>query len=424
MIYIDTIEGGKTPSFLYFRDKNDFGYNIPKVLKEELVLTTSKSVYKFYKSKGIDVRYLSSFLGINDNLGLYEVYSYYFDGKSLSDFDMIKNIFYGLIFQSKWCFCLKIGLTFCWFTVESNKLKVLGKLQYSERISKYSLGKFIKRLRNNIAESEINLNFVKYLMWNEDDLNNGFENYFLQCDFLEDFFSKIEGLKGASCLNVMRLLSKDTQLRYSMNAETFVNCLNDSFSVLGIVEKDGIIYSSKVFYKDYSSCISSIVDYSKCSYGIIIDTEGVSGKDGSLKNGVSKLGGLIYCRYENILLNIETFSCDRLLLNETMQRVIENFRSISRVYNKPINVLVFGNSDSIMLSNSLNKKILKSLKFIDCRKFIFTFINEEDINKSLGGIAKYFSVMTLYPKHNPLCDAKTLFNILAKILSVYNKFII
>ena len=49
MIYVDTTEGGKPSSFLYFRDKDDYGYDVPIVHKEELVLTSSKSVYNYYK---------------------------------------------------------------------------------------------------------------------------------------------------------------------------------------------------------------------------------------------------------------------------------------------------------------------------------------------------------------------------------------
>lgn len=429
MLYLDTRESAsQADSFLYYRSQNDFGFGFPKLISTETIYTQNSSIVDEFTIKGYKVKTLSEFLGLSPNIGLYELFSYYFEGKIQTDFDMIQILFNGFLFDSSWCFCLKIGVTFCWFTVDKKQIHKLGYIQFSEPVSKYSVGKFIKKLRFSIAKSGINLNKVKYLMWNSDDLTYEFSKYLIKFDYLEDFFSKIDGLKNMDCVSIMKLLSKNILSRYSPNAETFVDCLNDSFSALAISESDGILYSRNIYYKDYSSCVSSIINRSKCSYGIILDCEGKVGQDGSLNNGLRELGGIIYCKYNNVLLNLNSFSCDELLLNETLEKVFENYRELSGLKDRYINVVTYGTSDVIMLNSSCSKKVLNRMHFYDARPFINDYITKNNLvvdgRSTLTNIARAFEVLPIFPKHSPINDARTLFNILAKVLQVNNKFLV
>jgi hypothetical protein len=226
--------------------------------------------------------------------------------------------------------------------------------------------------------------------------------------------------------NIIKLLSKTIKDRYVVTAEAFVDSLIDSSSDLGIYQKDGVLYSGQTYYKDYNTCVSPIIEPSKCSYGMIIDTEGVKGTDGAIKNGVSELGGLIYCKYNNILLNVDTFECDSLLLSETLERAISNYKEISGV-SKPrrIPVLVYGKSDILMLNSSdISKKLLTTFEFVDCKKFIKEHSTELTEKPTLSNIARSVGVKPIYPKHRALNDSKTLFNILAKILQDSQEFVI
>lgn len=434
MIYLDKRDFAKTKdSFLYYKSDHTCGYELPN-LTGELVLSQNKEIIELSRKKGYETKTLSSILNLDDSLGLYEIYSYYFEGKLLSDIDMLEIIFNGLLLDSSYCYCLKIGVTFCWFTVEKKQFRKLGTLQFSEVISKYAVGKFMKRLRFNIAKSGINLNRIKFLVWDKYDMGAEFENYILKYDCLVDFFGRIDGLRGFSCENVMKLLSRDITHKFIPNAERFIDCLNDSFSGLGIYEKDGVLYSRNTYYKDYSSCTSSVFNSSHCDYGIIIDCEGKTGMDGSLNNGLRELGGLIYCRYDNVLLNIDNFYCDEILLEETLLKVLENYREFKK--GSSIDVLLYGSADIIMLKSSLNnlkgkfstRKFLSCFKFYDCRSYIDKYLKDNKItieNKStLGNIAKSLGVLPIYPKHNPINDARTLFNILAKILQDSESFVI
>lgn len=434
MLYLDKREFVKsTDSFLFYKSDGTCGYSLPN-LTNETILSQNEEILELCRKKGYEVKTLSSMLGLDDSLGLYEIFSYFFDGKIISDTDMLEIIFNGLLSDSKYCYCLKIGVTFCWFVLGDKQLNKLGIMQFSEVISKYTVGKFMKRLRFNIAKSGINLGKVKYLVWEREDLNPEFANYILSYDCLSSFFGKIEGLSGLSCENVMRLLIKNVSKKIIVNAENFVDCLNDSFMALGLSEQDGVLYSKNVFRKDYSVCTSTIFNSANCTYGIILDCEGKKGMNGSPSNGLSELGGLIYCKYENTLLNLDTFYCDEVLLEDTLLKVLENYYSLKK--DKVVNVLVQGTGDSTMLTSSLKnvcshynfRKISNALKFIDCSPFINKYIKRNEIiiegKKTLNQLALGLGVFPVYPKHNPTNDARTLFNILAKILQDSESFVI
>lgn len=429
--YIDTRENSSQHgNFIYYKSDGETGFTFPD---EPLgvVFTQSSEVMKECKERGISVLTLSSQLGVVDNMGLYEIFSLFFDGKVSSDFDMIEAIFNGFIKDSPYCYCLKIGVSFCWFVIQDKVLKKLGTLQFSESISKFTVGKFFKRLRYTIVKSGVSLNKVRFLTWSDNDISYEFARYIMSYDCLETFFSKIQGLSGFSLDNVYNLLSRNVNNRRSVTAENMVDCLADNMTILGIEVIDGILYSKNVYYKDYSSCISPVINSYECEYGIILDCEGITSNDGSLSNGCRELGGIIYCKYRNILLNLNMFSCDRLLLEETLSQVFENYRGIIECNPKTINVVTFGSSDIVMLrssiekdcSNKFRKNIFSKFKFIDCRDFIMQNLDKKLEDKyTLVNIARSLDVLPVFPKHKPLNDARTLFNILASILNTKNIF--
>lgn len=369
-------------------------------------------------------------------MGLYELFSFFFEGKVTDDFDMIETLFNGFLVDSSWCFCLKIGVTFCWFTVTERKLKKLGTLQFSEVISRYTVGKFIKRLRYSLVKSGVNLNKVKYLVWSEDDIDSLWGSYILKFDCLRTFFSKIDGLRGLDVEGVMHFLGKTLALKYQVTAENFVDCLNDSFYALKLEQKDGVLYSRTTYYKDYSTCISPIVNQSDCTYGIIIDCEGQLGGTGAIDDGCRELGGIIFCRYKSILVSLDTFSCDEKLLEDTLLQVVRNYKSLSNYLWGRINIYCYGASDERMLKSSIkdlcSRKSIKTFSnlfnYVDCKDFISNYLlcNEEIIvegRQTLSNIAKALGVKPLFPKHKPLNDARTLFNILSQILMETGKFL-
>lgn len=429
MIFIDCTVSRQ---FYYYRSQSDYGFGEPAISKDELVLTQSLDVKTEYELRGYNVSLLSSYLNLPDFLGLYEIFSIYFDGKISSDFDMLRGIFTGLIQDSDYCFCLNVGNTFCWFIVGTNSLRKLGKIQFSHDISKYSIGKFIKRLRYQIVDSGINLNKVRYLYWDSNDLSKYLVSYIKDYSYLSDFFNKIDGLKNLSIISIMQLLSENHRDRYISTASDFIDCLNDSFVKLGLNQKDGILYARHVFYKDYSSCKSNIFNKKGCTYGLILDCEGK--KSGVLNDGVSEIGGLIFCKYKNILLNIEMFISDEPSLWDTFNQIIKSYKEITgELFSRnKIKVFVYGKSDSIMLNSSLKKVcslknyklITSTFSLVDSQSFINHYLDKNNIviekSHSLSNIAMAMDVQVVKPLHNPINDSRTLFNILAKILQSSN----
>lgn len=434
MIYVDKVSNNK---YIYYNSHHVSGYELPDLdlINSDLVVVQSAELYDYYTKLGARVKRLSDVLGLVTDMGLYEIFSFYFEGKVKDDIDMLELIFSGLLNNSDYCFCLKIGVTFCWFEVRKDRIVKLGTLQFGEKPSKYTVGRFIKRLKYQIAKSGVNLNKIRFLTWNNDDISEEFSTYITNYINLESFFGNIDGLKGLTCTNVVKLLSKDIQLRFNVTAETLVDALQVNFRTLGIYEKDGVLYSRNAYLKDYSICVSSILEPEKCTYGIIIDCEGKLGEDGSLQNGCRELGGLIYCKYDNILLNIDTFVCDEKLIEDTLERVFENYKELTNQMTN-INVLVYGYSDVIMLQSSLEqiggkkfrKKVLNRVNIVDCQPFFNDYIEKKGLeiqkNPKLTKLATELKVSPVYPKHMPLNDARTLFNILAKILQITDEFVV
>lgn len=424
MIYLDNIGAD---SFLYYRSAQDKGYGVPIRGPDELVVTQNREILSQYFGSML----FSEYLGLHENLGLYELFSFFFEGRVQSDFDMLDALFSGFVEDSDWCFCLKVGVTFCWFTVSKTELVKLGSMQFSESMSKYTVGRFIKRLRYGIVKTGVNLSRVKYLVWDKEDLGYEFSNYILKYDCLSSFFSNVDGLRGLDIESVMHFLSKKLQVRYQVTADNFVDCLNESFFALRLEQFNGVLYSRNAYYKDYSICISQVVDSSKCSYGMMLDTEGVQGADGAVTNGCREIGGLIYSQYNGVVTCIDMFSCDSNLLEETLTQAIKNYREFSGSVLGKIDVICYGGTDEKLLTASVkslcSRKFIKTFSntfsFVDCRDFVLENMGVDVSGReSLANIARSLCVMPLFPKHKPLNDVRTLFNILCKILIVSGKF--
>ena len=430
MVYVDGVLGKNlSENFIWYRNSNDWGYGLPEIEDNELVLTQDLNLVSGYKN----TQTLSSYLNLPEGIGLFETFSFFFDGKINEDYEMIDIIFKGLINKSDYCFCLLINSTFCWFIIKDDKIKKLGSIQYSHILNKYNVGKFMKRLRFVIASSGINIDYVRFLIWDEDLVVSTFPNYIPSYTRLVDFFNNIKGLSGLGIQNVMQLLSSHWQEKITVSADNFVDCLKEGAEKLGIKAVEGVLQSNNVFYKDYSECMSTLIHRKKCSYGIILDCEGHN--NGHVTDGCRVIGGIIYCRYKNMLLNIDSFTCDEILLIDTLKRVIINYNELTDKYinTGTIHVFVYGTSDEVMFKASVGnfassskeeRYLLNKFIFCDTKIFIDDYIKKAEIKvegkRKLDNVAKALGVIVVKPLHNPLNDARTLFNVLAKTIQSYN----
>ena len=419
MIYLDKID----ERIIYYKDSQNFGFgfSFDLIKDEEHIFSQNKELIDDLSEKGYNITPLSRMLNLPEDITLYRLFSYYFTGKIETDFDMLKAIFNGFFSSRSLCYCLKIGNTFCWFEYIEDKFRKLGTLQFSHKMSKHSVGHFIKQLNYAIALTGINLNSIKFLVWSKSDLNFYFREYIKYAIYLSDLFINVKGLGGLSCLDTYKLLSNELFLNPTLTADKFVNALNDSFRQLSF---NMDFECNDYFYKDYSKMTCNSLDYTNSDIFIILDCEGKKGLDGSLNNGLDKLGGLICCKFNNNVINIEQFNCDEFLIEDTLKIVFQKYRQLSR-NKKIIDIVVYGTSDEKMFLNSYNNYKRMKLNFIDGKPYILNYLRDNNISVdgklSLTNIAKELGVAPIYPKHNPVNDARTLFNILAKIIGNYNR---
>lgn len=398
------------------------------------------------KNLNLSLNLLSSALDLPQSWGLYEIFSYYFDSnnKVLSDLDMLDVIVTSVLTartQIQYSFCVYFyndnKYSFSWFYIDNaSNLRVLGDdclILTKNQSEGYILGKFIKCLRYKMAKTGCCVARTKFLTWSETCVNENISNYILGFKTLRPLFNSISGLDFVDYNSVIRLLSNDLKYSYEVTAKEFVTALSQSSKALGLsTSEDGTLVCKNVFKKDYSICISSLIDKSRCKWGIILDCEGNKGN----KAGLRELGGIIFCRYNNIMLSVETFECTEVLLEETLKQTIKNYESNTGRYipTRGIDIYTYGGVDAYMIEDSLKsvgtkqfrKRLSKVFKYHDCREYIYAYIEDNNISceekKTLSNIARILGVQVVHPKHSALADSRTLFNVLAFILQETDKW--
>ena len=386
--------------------------------------------YSFEKLKQVEnfdfsLHLLTSFLGLPQTCSLYDIFSFYFDtnDKLVSDNEVVDIVATSILtqvmdIQYSYClyFCEGNKYSFCWFYInEKSKVQILGSDTITlkgDEYDSFKLGKFMKSLRYKMAISGCCISRVKFLSWGTD---------------LNQLISKVTGLRGYDYSGLVRVLSTNIKLKYEYSAKEFVTALSQSSQVLNLKSlDDGSISISDLFVKDYSLCDSTTIDKTRCKWGIILDCEG--NRDN--KSGLRELGGIIFCRHNDILLSVETFECTEILLEETLQQAIKDYESNMGRYipARGIDIFTFGSIDEVMIEDSLRavsskqfrKKIKRLFKYHDCRDFAYTYLSDYNImiddKKTLSNVARAIGVSVVTPKHNALADCRTLFNVLAFIL--------
>lgn len=377
-------------------------------------------------------------LGLPQSWGLYEIFSYYFESCDvLSNNEMLDVLLSSVITcdsSINYSYCVIFyendTYTFTWFCInnDTSRIKVLGndKLVFKDSTTKvYELGKFIKSLRYNMAKTGCCIARTKFLVWSANCISSDISKYILGFEVISSTLK----LPESDYHKVVRFLSSDIRSHYKFTSSEFVNALSSSAKSLKIKSEENgeLSYNSNNLFKDFSICTSTEVEShrQRAKWGVILDCEG--NKDNA--SGLRELGGLIFCRYKNILLSVETFECTEVLLEETLQQVIKNYEVLINRYipARGIDIFTFGGTDEFMIEDSLKnvsnkqfrKKIKRLFRFNDCRPYIMSYLNSEDFiindKKTLSNIAKHLGVQVVSPKHSALADSRTLFNVLSFI---------
>lgn len=397
----------------------------PSYDKYSVYYTQNELIYDKLHKQGCKVSYLSSVINNGGSSEtLYDLYSIKFEG-SCSDTEMIILLLKGYLSESSETMCIVLNDSFTWFRVENSKILILGTEVFSQPHSMYSCGSFLKRLNKRMVETGCSLRNIYYTTW---DTLNGYWSKFLNIHIpLKDYFNDIKGLRGYDLSSIMSVLSNNQLLDYKCSSLEFTKAFAESSETLNLRLRNGKFLSKHSYFKDYSICTSNVSDIKGCVYGIILDCEGVKGSDGSLQNGVSQVGGIIFCRYNSIMQSIYTFVANIDFLEVTFYQVVESFKAITgkNIPKNGIPTFVFGKSDRVMLKYTIDKFTKRGKKYVgnkfdfhDCTDFILNCKGLEQYTGkcSLSSIAKELGVRVIVPRHNALADARTLFNVLSFII--------
>lgn len=262
----------------------------------------------------------------------------------------------------------------------------------------------------------------------------------------ESIFNKIENkqyvIEVLSSINNINLADFNSFIKYIVSTSSSYCKFSKSAVYLFLAFKkldesldfnisgNTIMHNSSVYYKDYSSSIDSLSSKAGVRYGIILDCEG------SITDGCSELGGIIYAKKDNKLIKLETFSYKKRYVVEGISELIDSYERVTERYipARGISVLTYGFNDNKMIlasisgnsNKGLRKKVQKYFNFIDIRSYVYDYIDYNNISvkdRKLSTVADVLSVKVIRPKHNALNDSKTLFNILSKILESTKEFI-
>lgn len=380
-----------------------------------LILTTSKAILSEYEYAVP----LSSYLGITDKLlSLYDVWSFYFEGDISCDADMVKQLMDAFIAEKQWGYCFIVGYEVGWFRLTHNSIKPLGTVQFDCEITKYEIGSFVKRLRYALVKDGLSLKYITYYSYGNPFIESHLDKWYS----LSDIFKGVSGVPCGSLQSMMMRLSTSISLRYGIKG--VIDAIGSNVKALGMYDNHGELSCKYNYYKDFSVMTGSFSNSRNATFGIILDCEGVSGSDGSLKNGCREVGGIIFSELNGVLLPLYKFIADSLLFVDVMLNVVEVYRDVSdRVESKEgIPTYVYGASDKLMLESQIrvsgsrsSKRLRNKFRFIDVKHYIGRNIGNMEGRHTLQNIAKHFGVYSVKPKHNALSDARTLFNIISEI---------
>lgn len=331
----------------------------------------------------------------------------------------------------------KYKITTCWFTVTIDSFcKKLGtfdtEIDYESPYLYYDIEDFKRKLNQSMIATGVSVEMCKgvtLLNSTKEAIDNIFSkagseipNYLVVENIRDKLLSlaKIDIKTNSSNKILARLYNTMQENTYSIKADYIVKMLENSGKKLKLEINDkGISFNVDSYRKDFSKDDVPKLSTRVADYGLIIDCEGT--QDG----GCRELGMLIICRMGDILINVKGYRCNESQIAETLDEMYKDYAEFIERYipSSGIPCYVYGPNDRQRIINSLvgkkNKSSRKTFenrcKFIDCQAAIKKYVGQLDSYK-LGDVASELGVAVVAPKHDPLNDCKTLFNILAKML--------
>lgn len=331
----------------------------------------------------------------------------------------------------------KYRITTCWFTVTIDSFcKKIGSYEKEIDLDSpylyYDVEEFKKELSQHMAYTGVSSNMctsVTVLNTTADALDTIFSKAdaelpdYLHTVNIRERLLNLAGLEdkaNTSSKLLARLYNTMQGNKYSLKAESIVSMLENSGKKLKLeVNEGGLTFNIDSYRKDFTKDGIERLSTKASDYGLIIDCEGTP------EGGCRELGMLIFCKVGDILINVKGYRCNESQIAETLSDMYKDYAEFIERYipSTGIPCYVYGPNDKQRILNSLvgkkNKSARKTFdsrcKFIDCQGVIKKYVGKLESYK-LGDIAYELKVAVVTPKHDPLNDCKTLFNILAKMV--------
>ena len=396
------------------------------------------------------IKGLQVYLGIKDDLSVYQMYiqKYGLSSKNangVSYLEMIKSLIVdnlgvnlktgGLIVaihKSK----KTIRLTTCWFMIMNDGLcKSLGEDDYYLRENDYlysNLEKVKLSISNDIVSSGLTLKRLKSFIFSEND-KNLLETVFnmggssipdwLRCEPLQRRLASMANLGVNTSFKTLEVIYTHQQEECNNSAKNLCNFLESSGKRLKLdLNENGLVFNRNML-KNF--CTDKYKERHRHTedYGVIIDCEGTE------SDGCREIGILIFFKDNNRIYVLKEYKAVENELTSVLSLVYKDYSKLIERYipQSGISTYVYGANDRERILQSLSgrssrgarRDFERKLKFIDVQPFIKRSCKRMDIKADsfkLKDIANVLSVVCVTPVHDPLCDCKTLFNVIAKLL--------
>lgn len=394
---------------------------------------------------------LREYLGVQNNLSVFQMYvqRFGFNAKDITYIEMIKELIIdslgvnlktgGLIIaihKSK----KTIRITTCWFiNLIDGSCKSLGEDDYYFRENDYlysHLEKLKLSISKDIVESGCSLEKLQSFVFSQNDkvlletlFNKCGSNIpkWLNCKPIQGLLSQSMNLSKETSFKTLEILYTHSESDSNNSAKNLCRFLESSGKRLKLTLNETGLVFNKEMYKNFCGDIFKERHRRTKDYGIIIDCEGTE------DDGCRELGVLIFFRDNNRMYILEEYEGTEDKLSHLLTTVYKDFaRYIERyIPQSGIPTYVYGANDRNRLLKSLGgrsyrsarREVERKLNFIDIQPAIKRGLKKREITPEgykLKEVAESLNVVCVLPAHNPLCDCKTLFNVMAMLLLLDN----
>ena len=402
------------------------------------------------------VEELRKYIGVSEELSVFQMYIQRFglgsNSKDISYIEMIRELIIdnlgvnlktgGLIIainKSK----KTIRITACWFMIlMDGSCKSLGEDDFYFRENDYlysHLEKLKLSISKDIVSSGLSLENLRSFIFSENDkvlletlfrIGGSTLPKWLQCQPLQGVLANSIGLSKGTSFKTLEIIYTHSQNECNNSAKNLCRFLESSGKRLKLdLDENGLILNKKM-QKNFCGDIFNERHRRTNDYGIILDCEGTE------LGGCREIGVLIFFKDNNRMYILEEYNDVEQNLKHILSTIYKDYSRLIERYipQSGIPTYVYGVNDRGRILQSLGGRNLRStrrefekkLNFIDIQPSIKKYLRKHQIvtgGYKLKEVAEALSVVCVTPVHNPLCDCKTLFNVMAMLLLLDNNIL-